>query len=128
MIVKRKNAFKVVVLICSALCLVVFNYSCNFESNELVRQKLLLILPDDLKGIVEGIPSDALIEKPHYEISSYKKFKKGMFSAKAEVDFFFLNKVDVKIIRKFRYHRSKKMWERYFNEYRYTSDTTTVKK
>lgn len=127
MIVKSRNVFKVAMLICSALCIAVFNYSCSNESSELVRQKLKLILPDDMKGIVEGIPADALIEKPHYEISSYKKFKKGMYSAKAEVDFYFLNKVDVKIIRKFRYHRSKKMWERYFNEYRYTSDTTAQK-
>jgi hypothetical protein len=127
MIVKRRNVFKVVVLICSALSMLVLNFSCSFESNELVRQKLNLILPDDMKGIVEGIPPNALIEKPHYEISSYKKFKKGMYSVKAEVDFYFLKKVDVKIVRKFRYHRSKKMWERYFNEYRYTSDTTVKK-
>jgi hypothetical protein len=127
MIVKRRNVFKAAVLICSVLSILVLNFSCSFESNELVRQKLNLILPDDMKGIVEGIPSNALLEKPHYEISSYKKFKKGMYSVKAEVNFYFLNKVDVKIVRKFRYHRSKKMWERYFNEYRYTSDTTVKK-
>ena len=118
---KKSSVLKTAMLICSTLCIVLCSFSCSNESNELVKQKLKLILPDDLKAIVEGIPSGALIEKPFYEISSYKVFKKGMFSAKAEVDFFFLNKVEVKIIRKFRYHRSKKMWERYFNEYRYSS-------
>jgi hypothetical protein len=100
--------------------------SCGGDGEQLARKKLDLILPDDLKAIVAGIPKDALIDKPYDTITSFKTFKKGLYSAKAEVDFYFLQKVHVKIIRKFRYHRSKKMWERYFNEYRYLSDSTAI--
>lgn len=113
-------------LIIAVLFAGVWLCSCSNDSDSLARKKLDLILPDDLKAIVEGIPKDALIEKPYYNVTLYKTFKKGLYSAKAEVDFYFLKKVNVKIVRKFRYHRSKKMWERYFNEYRYLSDSTSI--
>ena len=109
------------------LLMISFQFSCSSEKEEIAKQKLELILPDDMKAIVGGISADALREKPYYQITSYKTYKKGLYSAKAEVDFYFLKKIDVKIIRKFRYHRSKKMWERYFNEYKYFSDTAEAK-
>lgn len=101
--------------------------SCTIESEEIIKKKLELIIPDDMKGITEGIPEEALLDKPYYKITSYKFYKKGLYSAKADVDFYFLKKVELKIVRKFRYHRSKKMWERYFNEYRYISEAAENK-
>lgn len=107
-------------IVCSILFL---NVSCSIhERSEFIEQKLLAILPVDLDTIVKSLPGDAVLEKPYYKITSYKTYKKSMYSVKAEVDFYFFKSVDVKIVRKFRYHKSKKLWERYFNEYRYTSD------
>jgi hypothetical protein len=114
-------------LLLAILLIIPLQISCIGEKEGIARQKLELILPDDMKAIVEGVQADALMEKPHYTITSYKTYKKGIYSAKAEVDFYFLKKVGVKIVRKFRYHRSKKMWERYFNEYKYTSEAADNK-
>ncbi len=96
--------------------------SCSGESDEAAKKKLEVILEDDLKVILEGIPDTALIEKPYYNLFSYKQYEKGNYSKKAEADFFFMKSVHVKIVRKYRYHRSKRMWERYYNEYGFISE------
>lgn len=122
-----KRSVSKVMLLFAILMIISLQISCMGENEQIAKKKLELILPDDMKAIVEGIQADALLEKPYYTITSYNTYKKGIYSAKAEVDFYFLKKVGVKIIRKFRYHRSKKMWERYFNEYKYTSEAADKK-
>jgi hypothetical protein len=116
------------VLLFTLLGLLLFTIfcSCSRESDTLLRQKLELILPDDIDGIVKDVPKDALLEKPYYSITSFKVFKKGMYIAKAEVDFYFFNKLRVKIVRKFRYHRSSRLWERYHNEYQHLPDSLPI--
>lgn len=127
MTVKNSRILKSIALILMIISLGFLLVSCTIESEEIIKKKLELIIPDDMKGITEGIPEEALLDKSYYKITSYKFYKKGLYSAKAEVDFYFLKKVELKIVRKFRYHRSKKMWERYFNEYRYISETAEKK-
>ncbi len=97
--------------------LVLMQISCGGESDELARKKLEVILEDDLKAIIDGIPDSALMEKPRYEIVFYKQYDAWDYSKKAVVDFYFLKNIEKKIVRKYRYHTGKRMWDRYFNEY-----------
>jgi hypothetical protein len=96
---------------------------CQKESEGLIKQKLTVILKDDLKAICEGISKENLLEKPNYNLVFYKSYDKGLYTRKAVVDFYFLKKVNVKIVRKYRYYGSKRMWDRYYNEYSFLSDS-----
>ncbi|NLW33473.1 MAG: hypothetical protein GXY77_18655 [Fibrobacter sp.] len=98
--------------------------SCSGESDEKAREKLKVILNDDLKAIIEGIDSKNLIDEPYYDLVRYQNYDEGNYSKRAVVDFYFLKDVNVKIIRKYRYHRVHRMWDRYFNEYSFLSDTS----
>lgn len=106
------------------LCAVSIQLSCSGESDEMARKKLDVILKDDLKAILEGIPDSVLIENPRYEIVFYKQYDKGDYTKKAVADFYFLKKIQKKVVRKYRYHVGKRMWDRYFNEYSSYSDSS----
>jgi hypothetical protein len=99
------------------------------ESNEVIRGKLGVVLADDLAAIVDSVAESALIEKPYYEIISYKEYDEGAYSRLAVVDFFFLKALSggtvKKIGRKYRYHRRFGMWDRYHNAY-YTAAPDSV--
>jgi hypothetical protein len=100
--------------------------SCGGESDEMARKKLDVILKDDLKAILEGIPDSSIIESPHYKLVLYKIYNEGSYSKKAVADFYFLKGIEKKIVRKYRYYRYNNMWDRYFNEYSSYSDTTNT--
>ena len=115
---------------CLYPCLVFFpviwimlTVSCQGERDEFVRKKLDVIIKDDLQAIIADIPEENLREVPSYNLVSYQEYSKGKYSVKAVVDFFFLKNVKVKIVRKYRYEASKRMWERYYNEYEYLPDS-----
>lgn len=118
---QKKNIFRWSWLL--LLCLFPVMISCSGESDKVAKKKLQVILDDDLSAILEGIPDSALLKKPYYDIVSYKLYDEGNYSKKAVADFYFLNSVPVKILRKYRYHRTKRMWDRYFNEYSFFSDS-----
>ncbi|MCX7725534.1 MAG: hypothetical protein N2053_01665 [Chitinispirillaceae bacterium] len=110
----------------SLLLLVILSlliYSCS-ESEEMIQKKLKVICEDDLKAIIEGLPEEKLLEKPYYKITSYKKYEKGKYSRKAEVEYYFFKNLGVKVFRQYRYHTSVGMWERYTNKYVFIHDTT----
>jgi hypothetical protein len=93
--------------------------SCD-ESDAVIKGKLDVILADDLAAIVDSVAAAALIDKPYYEIVSYKEYDEGAYSRMAVVDFFFLKPLAgmvKKIRRKYRYHRRLGMWDRYHNKY-----------
>lgn len=126
----RQNLFSVkecrigaVLKILVILCIAFIQISCSGESDELSRKKLEIILESDLKAILEGIPDSALTENPKYELVFYKQYDSGDYTKKAVADFYFLKNVKKKIVRKYRYHVGKRMWDRYFNEYSSYSDT-----
>jgi hypothetical protein len=87
------------------------------ESDQVIRQKLDIILADDLEAIVEDMPSESLLDEPYYEILEYRKFREGTFRRLAVVDFYFLRGVNMKITRKYRYHVRLGLWDRYYNKY-----------
>lgn len=108
----------------SLLLFVIFSlFSCS-ENEKMIQKKLDTICEDDLKAIIEGIPGEKLLEKPYYKITSYKKYDKGKFSRKAEVEYYFFKDIGVKVFRQYRYHKSVGMWERYTNKYVFIHDTT----
>jgi len=87
------------------------------ESDEVVRQKLDVVLKDDLEAILDSVARDALMEKPHYKLLEYREYNEGAYSRMAIVDFYFFKSVAKKITRKYRYHRRLGMWDRYHNQY-----------
>ncbi len=93
--------------------------SCVSESDEFIKKKLLIILEDDLKSAVKNISKEGLLDSTYYNIVESKYFKKGSYSHKAVVDFYFFKNVSVKMVRKYRYHVDYNKWERYFNEYKF---------
>ncbi len=105
----------------SILCMFVV-VGCIRESDKRIRQKLIVILNDDLKAITSDIAEENLLDSVYYDIVMYKDYKNYKFTKKAEVDFYFLKGVSAKIVRKYRYHSTLKKWERYFNEYRFYGD------
>ncbi len=92
---------------------------CIVESDKLIKEKLLIILKDDLEALVNDIPKENVADSVYYKIVSYKTFKTGKYTNKAVVDFFFINKIKVKVVRKYRYSAKYCKWERYFNEYKH---------
>jgi hypothetical protein len=112
-------------IICAVFALACF--SCD-ESDAVIRGKLDVILADDLVAIVDSVAVTALIDKPYYELVSYKEYDEGAYSRMAVADFFFLKPLaglEKKIRRKYRYHRRFGMWDRYHNMY-YTVVPDTV--
>ncbi len=97
---------------------------CMAESSEAAREKLRVILEDDLETVVAELPRKSAIDSPYYVIETYKNFDKGAYRHLAVVNFYFLEKVNVTMVRKYRYHRDTRLWERYFNEYQFTYDST----
>ena len=108
------------VILYGVLILVITN-GCVKESDKRIKNKLLIILQDDLNSIISDVPKDDILDSVYYEIVLYKDFKKESFkySKKAIVDFYFFKNVKAKIVRKYRYHRQSRKWDRYYNEYKF---------
>jgi hypothetical protein len=106
------------VLFYSILCIFVVA-GCMNESGKQIKEKLIVILDDDLKTIVGDISKENLADSVYYTIVSYKDYKEYRYRKMAVVDFYFMKNVSVKIVRKYRYHSLEKKWERYFNEYKF---------
>lgn len=107
------------------LALMVCSVGCAIEeSPQRIRKKLDVIVQDDLRQVVAELPDTSIADTTFYRISSYKSGIEGVYSAKAEVEFFFLKGVRVKMVRKYRYHRRLGMWDRYVNEWRFVNDST----
>jgi hypothetical protein len=97
------------------------------ESDVLIRKKLDALLQSDMKAITAGLPAEGLLKEPFYTVVSYKIYREGMYSRMAVADFYFMNKIKVKIVRKYRYYASARLWDRYFNEYVFYGDSVQNK-
>ncbi len=100
---------------------------CSKESAEVVRKKLDVILSDDMKAILEDVPQQGLLENPCYDLVLYKEYGAGNYSHKAVANFYFLKIPNAKIVRKYRYYRKKGIWERYYNEYSFSPDSSSCR-
>lgn len=97
---------------------------CGGESEEMTRKKLDVICKGDLDALVDSIAVENLIEKPYYKLVLYQNFNEGKYSKKAVTEYYFLKNVPIKVVRKYRYLRSVRMWDRYYNEYVFNHDST----
>lgn len=102
-----------------AVGLVAVFLCCFGESDRRIRCKLEIILVDDLKTVIAEVSEEHVADTSYYEIVSYKCFEEGKYSVQAVVDFYFLKGVEVKMVRKYRYHTPYRKWERYYNEYQF---------
>jgi hypothetical protein len=107
----------VLVSVCGVLLLL--GAGCGPEQDRIVQGKLKIILEDDLAEITRDIPEKALADSVFYSVAGYKTYEEGPFYALAVADFYFLRNAKYKIVRKYRYDRRKKTWERFLNEYRF---------
>ena len=97
-------------------------FGCG-EPDGLVRQKLDLVLEDDLKVMVEEIrrkdPS-AVLEKPYYRVVQYENYTKSvMFQRKAVVEFYYFRTIQMMQVRKYRYSNLQRQWHRYYKALEY---------
>jgi len=107
---------KVILYIWAPLLFLLFCF-CLDEKEEVIRQKLDIILKDDLEAIIEDVDSSALLDEPYFELLDYKVYDDGYYSRMAIADFYFMKSVAVKISRKYRYVRKMGVWDRYHNKY-----------
>jgi hypothetical protein len=113
-ILKQRTAF----LLWGIFCL-----GCG-EKNFLIREKLDMICKSDLQAITADLPKTSLADSMYYTIVSYKSYSEGRYSTMATVDFYFLHKVRAKIVRKYRYLKEARLWDRYYNAYTLIDDIT----
>lgn len=100
----------------------IFLFGCG-EKDPVIREKLDAICKSDLKAITADLPKTSLSDSSYYAVVSYKSYSEGRYSKMAVVDFYFLNKVKAKIVRKYRYLEEARLWDRYYNVYTYIEDT-----
>jgi hypothetical protein len=103
----------------AALIALVFAAGCSRESEAYVRNKLIVILKDDLATVTNELPASSVADSTYFDVKVYKAYKEGKYTRMAVVDFYFLKGVNVKMVRKYRYHSQYRKWERYFNEYEF---------
>ena len=91
-------------------------FACS-ETDDLIRQKLEFVLEDDLRTIADEIrktDASALLDRPFYRIMSYQAFDKNLsFNRKAVVEFYYLRKIQMIQVRKYRYSPAMRQWQRY---------------
>ncbi|MGB7567413.1 MAG: hypothetical protein WBM07_06120 [Chitinivibrionales bacterium] len=100
----------------------IFLFGCG-EKDSVIREKLDAICTSDLKAITADLPKTSLSDSIYYTVVSYKSYSEGRYSKMAVVDFYFLNKVKAKIVRKYRYLEEARLWDRYSNVYTFIEDT-----
>ncbi len=98
--------------------------ACAGGPSKRVQTELYVILDDDLKGIVSELPDSVISDSAYYRITSYQYFPKAeKFSYKAVVDFYYFKSIRVKQVRKYRYRKMQKTWDRYSKEYQNLPDS-----
>jgi hypothetical protein len=79
--------------------------------------RLNKLLESDLTVILTDIDKDSVLDEPRFEIVEFNSFDEGKFRHLAEVHFYFLKDINVKIVRKYRYNRRHFRWELFHNVY-----------
>jgi len=75
------------------------------------------VLKNDLVVILEDIDKDAVLDEPRFEIVEFNSFDEGKFRHLAEVHFYFLRDINVRVVRRYRYNRRHFRWELFHNVY-----------
>jgi hypothetical protein len=90
---------------------------CIGSSEERIRARLDRLLDEDLSAIAGEIranDSTALLDRPYYRILEYQVTPQGgSYTHKCKACFYYLKKIKMKQIRKYRYKPDTGEWERY---------------
>jgi hypothetical protein len=111
--VRKIAGFKIVFVLILCSC------AAQKVPERTIRATLDIILADDLASLQKDIPDESKSDSARYDVIEYRVYKEGSYTRLAVVDFYFLNGVSVKVVRKYRYQSVYGKWERYFNEYRF---------
>jgi hypothetical protein len=76
-----------------------------------------------ISGEIRERSPSALLERPYYRITEYSVHPESrLYTHKAVVDFFYMDSIFVKQVRKYRYQPSTRIWDRYDKKIRYIMD------
>ena len=88
-----------------------------------VHERLEDILQQDLESmvaqIIKGSGKENILDTPYFVIKDLKEFRGDtaeIYSAYAEVDFYYFKDIKLAEKRKFRYDARRHYWDRYFKE------------
>jgi|WetSurMetagenome_2_1015567.scaffolds.fasta_scaffold00149_13 hypothetical protein len=124
--VQKKLSLRYFSLVIVVSCAVIVSLGCTgAEPDSVVRKKLDVIIAADFKTIVGDLPKESLRDSAFTTVVEYSSYKKGIYSVRAVVDFYYLRGVQVKRTVKYRYLKSARKWERYENEYQFYSDSAS---
>jgi len=105
---------------------IIFTSGCTIQPSEnTVKGWLNNMLERDFVVILEGIDADAVLDEPYFEIVEFNSFDEGMFRHLAQVHFYFLSDINVRIVRRYRYNRRHFRWELFHNVYERFEQTET---
>jgi hypothetical protein len=106
----------------AALCLA---WGCGAD-DRVARRSLEAVAKAELTSFVNELPPANQPTAPYFEIVAFEPGKKGRFSVKAVVDYYYLKNVTVKLTRKYRFVRWGQRWEPYNEEWRFFQDSSKV--
>jgi hypothetical protein len=114
-----KRLLRPLAVVCLCMAAAVPWGGCS-SSPETMKAKLDEIAKEDLEGIIKELPAKAkksMLYKPYYVVDQYQEFHGDtaiVFQANASLIFFYLDpSLDLCQIRKYRYKRSSRIWDRY---------------
>lgn len=103
------------------LCIAVLLLAgCAKSRDQVARERLEVILADDLQALVADLPAEGVRDSVYYRILRYVPNPGGRLSAMAEVEFRVLKGDPAVVRRKYRYYDRIGKWERFYNQYHHT--------
>ena len=109
----------------SQLLAIIFAFllvSCS-DPSFVIHERLEDTLQGDLESmvaqIIKGSSEANVLDTPYFVIRNIKEFRGDtarIYSAYAEVDFYYFKDIKIAEKRKFRYDASRHYWDRYFKE------------
>jgi len=90
---------------------------------DLSGQKFTQIVEEDLRSIraeIQAKDSSQLLSRPYYRVIEYLRTTEGReYTIKAVVEFYYLDKIKMRQMRKYRFVPAKERWERYESQIQY---------
>lgn len=93
-----------------------------------IHERLESTLQQDLQSmvaqIIKGSGKENILDTPYFVIKDLREFHGDtakVYSAYAEVDFFYFKDIKIAEKRKFRYDANRHYWDRYFKELFYVN-------
>ncbi|MDR2580340.1 MAG: hypothetical protein LBC85_05035 [Fibromonadaceae bacterium] len=92
----------------------------SFRVHERLESALQADLESMVAQIIKGSSKENVLDTPYFIIRDLREFRGDtakIYSAYAEVDFYYFKNIKVAEKRKFRYDARRRYWDRYFKEW-----------